>query len=249
MLWPKKESKTDKKVHVADFDSAEDSMAEAFRMLRLHLDHLLDKHSLDSKGKTLLITSALPNEGKTTVASNLSLAAASSGRKTLLIDSDCKNPFVHKAFNCPRSPGLTDYLLDHPETGPVMSSNIHENLKVLSAGRKVKQSHELLLSKDFDVMMARFKQHYDLIVLDSPPIGMVADAGIIASKVNHIYMAVRTGKTSFKTIEKATQSLMKLGVNIDGVIMTRCNLKKNKYYYYSNYPGYYSNYYNSDQDD
>ncbi|MCD4653437.1 CpsD/CapB family tyrosine-protein kinase [bacterium] len=241
MTRKKRESRRD--IYLANFDSTDDRIAEAFRMLRLHLDCLHEESKDSNKALTLLVTSALPSEGKTTVACNLALSSAYSGFKTLLIDGDTRNPFVHYAFGCERVPGLTDMLLSDKNEAPHIVTTQHANLSLLSAGRSVRKSSELLISKAFTELLDNARKKYHLIVLDSPPIGLVADAGIIAGKTDHLYLIVRSGKTNKRTVGKAVQTLRKLGVEITGVVLTRCDLSKNRYLYHTDYPGYYSTYY------
>ena len=241
-----KESHTDKNIKIADFSSSSDIMAEAFRMLRLHVDCLLDNAKNQELGISMLVTSAIQNEGKTTVASNLAVACANSGIETLLIDGDTRNPFVHKSFKCIRIPGLSDALLDDQMLTPNIQATDQEHLSLLTSGRSVSQSSELLSSVSFSGMLNHLRKKFQLIIVDSPPIGLVADAGIIATKVQHVYLVVRSGKTNRRTIEKAAQTIIKLGAELTGVVMTRCDIRKDRYHYYAAYPGYYSRYYHED---
>jgi len=230
-------------IFFADFNSSSDILAEAFRMLRLHIDCLFENVKESDPAKTILITSALQSEGKTTIACNLAVACAGSGLKTLLIDGDLKNPSVHRAFKCERKPGISDILLgDITESYPIHNSE-YKNLHILTAGKSIAQSTELLASAASTEFLNIIRKKYQLIIIDSPPIGLVSDAGILAGKVDKTYLVVRSGKTNRRTVEKAVETLTKLGVLISGIIMSRCSFKSNKYMYYSEYPAYYSRYY------
>lgn len=239
-----------KSINLADFTQSDNILTEAFRMLRLHVDCQIDKNKDSGSGTLVLITSAVQGEGKTTVACNLALACASSGTDTLLIDADLRNPNVHKAFGLDRRPGLADLLLDGKDVNAgKFNSTGHPHLSVLTAGKSLHQSTELLGTPFLEEILNSLKNRFRLIILDSPPLGYVADAGIISTKVNSTYLVVRAGKTNRRTVEKTAQTLRKLGAEISGIILSRCNVRKNRYLYYTDYPAYYTKYAREDGDD
>lgn len=237
-------------IFLADFGSSDSVLSEAFRMLRLHVDCQVEKHRTAESGTTVLVTSAVQGEGKTTIACNLALACAGSGTNTLLIDADLRNPNVHKAFGFERKPGLSDVLLrsETAEPTPIRSTN-YAHLSVMTAGKSIHQSTELLGTPVLDSLLTDLKRKFSLIILDSPPLGLVADAGIISTKVQNTYLVVRAGKTNRRTVEKTAQTLWKLGTEISGIVLSRCNIKRNRYLYYSAYPAYYTKYYHEDAED
>jgi capsular exopolysaccharide synthesis family protein len=239
----KRKPGTNTSIYLADFGTSDDVLTEAFRMLRLHVDCLLEDTKNQSGGTAILITSAVQGEGKTTVACNLALACAGTGIDTLLIDADMRNPNVHKAFNLERSPGLSDVLLNHQNMPLQAVKTNYDNLWILTAGKSVHRSTELLGTPVLTDLMKQAANRYKLVILDSPPLGLVADAGLLATRVQGVYLVVRAGKTNRRTVEKTVGTLHKLGAEIKGIIMSRCNFRKNRYLYYADYPGYYSTYY------
>ncbi len=247
MAKTRSKPRTKEPIHVVDFESSESILTEAFRMLRLHVDCLIDKFKNDPIGVSILITSAVQGEGKTTIACNLAMACASSGMDTLLIDADMRNPNVHRAFNCEKSPGLSDYLLKGTDSPFPVTTTKHPKLTILTAGKSINRSTELLGTPSLAKLLDEARRRYQLVILDSPPIGLVADAGILASRVQGNYLIVRAGKTNRRTVEKTAHTLWKLGADITGIILSRCNIRKNRYLYYAEYPGYYSNYYREDK--
>lgn len=245
-----KKSKKDtkgKRINLANFGSSDDILTEAFRMLRLYVDSIIEECADSDSGASILITSALQSEGKTTVSCNLALACASSGIKTLLIDGDLRNPNVHRAFEMDKEPGLSGYLLKEITGELPVRPSVHKNLSILTAGRSIKQSTELLASSAASDLIKTLRSQFQLVIVDSPPIGLVSDAGILASKVNNTYLVVRAGKTSRRVVEKAVETFWKLGAEISGIILSRFNVKSNRYLYYSDYPSYYSSYYREDK--
>lgn len=237
--------KRERSIQLVDFDSTKDSLAEAFRMLRLQIEASIDS---DSKpiGSTILITSCIQGEGKTTIASNLAEVCAIAHIPTLLIDADLRKPMIHQVFDVPRSPGITDLLMDdHPSSIPIIPTLVSD-LSIIPAGRAMKHTTEILGSPAFVRFVENLKQQYKLIIIDSPPAGIVADAGVLARKVDAIYLVVRAGHTNSRAVEKTVKNLRELGGNVRGVILSRVDVRRDRYYYYHYYPHYYSKYYDEE---
>jgi capsular exopolysaccharide synthesis family protein len=230
-------------VRLVDFDSTRDPLAEAFRMLRLQIEATIDEDSEESIGSTILITSALQSEGKSTIACNLAEVCAIAGISTLLIDTDLRRPVLHKVFQVDRQPGMTDILMDdNPEFVPISPTRIN-NLSIIPAGRSLKHTTEILGSPAFNRFVDKLRKQFKLIIFDSPPAGIVADAGVLARKVDAVFVVIRSGLTNSRTVEKTVRNLRDLGAKIRGVILSRINPRKSHYYYKHYYPQYYSRYY------
>jgi capsular exopolysaccharide synthesis family protein len=186
-------------IDLVDFDSTRDPLAEAFRMLRLHIEMSMEEDS--NRGTVIMITSSVQSEGKTMISSNLSKICAIARIPTLLIDCDLRRPMVHNVFDIPRSPGITDFLLeDFPESIPIVSS-IVGHLSIIPAGKYIKHSTEMLSSPSFSKFLEKMRQQYKLIIIDTSPAGIVADSGVIAKKVDAIFMVIRVGYTNSRTVE------------------------------------------------
>jgi capsular exopolysaccharide synthesis family protein len=206
--------------------------AELYRILRTNLKlSQLGKHST-----SILITSTAPVEGKSTNSINLAITFAQTGGKTLLIDADLRRPIIHKVFNVPLHPGLTEILI-----GDITSYNkaiipvAVNNLFLLPAGTIPPNPSELLESGKFPELLKYASENFDQIIIDSAPIGMVSDTTIIANMVDGVVVVMHAGKTDRFIASKAVQLLKKNKIHIYGAIlnnMQKENIYKSYYYYY-----------------
>jgi len=186
--------------------------------------------------KSILITSASQNEGKTLTACNIAQFFAKAGKKTLLIDCDLRRPVVHKIFNIDHKPGLTDALVDK-------SLIIHEvdniSLFVLTCGTKPPNPSEILNTQKMKDIFEDLKKDFDFIILDSPPILPVTDPIILAGSVDGIYLVIRSGMTKQNLAVLAKKEFEKSGFCFSGSILNDINMKdvygySKKYYHYYN---------------
>jgi len=162
---------------------------------------------------------------------------------TLLIDTDLRKPSVHNAFGIPRKPGITDCLLSDGKMPPPIMKPLIPNLSILPAGKATKHTTEILGSPPFGRLLNDLKKKFSLIILDSPPAGIVSDVGVLANKVDSIFLVIRVGLTKIRTVKQVVRTIKDLGGNIQGSILSRINPKRERYYYYHHYPHYYSSYY------
>jgi succinoglycan biosynthesis transport protein ExoP len=182
------------------------SGAESFRSLRTAI------HVASHAGRlrSLLVTSPLFGEGKSTVAYNTAIAFALAGKKVLLLDADMRKPIQHHLFDRPCSPGLTDLLEGKATTGSVIHRHrTVPSLSLLPAGSETSASAELLESDKFNVLLATLTQEYDLVIADSPPILLVSDARILSEKFGATLAVVRARQTT-KTVLKSLSSVLEL---------------------------------------
>ena len=180
--------------------------AESFRSLRTAI------HVASHAGRlrSLLVTSPLFGEGKSTVAYNTAIAFALAGKKVLLLDADMRKPIQHQLFDRPCSPGLTDVLEGKATTASVIHRHrIVPSLSLLPAGSETSASAELLESDKFNVLLATLTQEYDLVIADSPPILLVSDARILSEKFGATLAVVRARQTT-KTVLKSLASVLEL---------------------------------------
>jgi len=184
------------------------------------------------RSHAILISSSLPQEGKTAIASNLAVSFASGGLKTILIDTNLRKPAVHSLFHCAQDPGLTDYLNSQADINSIIIPTDIEGLSVIPAGGSVLNTTEILNSDKMAGLMAELKKRFDKIVVDSPAILNVADAVILASFIDSIILVVNTGATDKRLLKKAVDEL-RLGQMDDkilGGIMNRFNASKRMLY-------------------
>jgi succinoglycan biosynthesis transport protein ExoP len=211
-------------------------LVESFRNLRSTLLFM----PLDGqRPKTLLITSAIPNEGKSTISCNLALVLAFAGMKTLLIDADLRRGAIHSAFGLKRDPGLTDVLRHNVKWEDAVRTTGVENLHVLPRGRNVPQPSEYLLSRSTDVLIQELYSQYDYIIIDSSPILAADDTASLAPKIDATLFVVRLSFTSAKLTRKSLEILYNRQANIPGLILNQVDTSSPEfvYYQYSDYYG------------
>lgn len=212
-------------------------ISEMYRRLRSDfLFSLPDKSS-----KSILISSANPQEGKSVSASNLSIVLAQSGKKVLLVDADLRRPNIEVLFGL-SSVGLSDFIIGNATYDDIILPSVVENLNVVTAGSQVSNPAELLGSDIFKHFFEKAMQEYDFLIIDSPPINSVVDAVAIADLIDLMLIVVRAGKTKKKELRTTLQILSYVQHKIKGVLLNDINQKSfiTDYNYYNNY-----NYYGS----
>jgi len=209
--------------------------AEEFRSLRTRLDHMQSLQPLH----TVVVTSASPAEGKSFTATNLAITQAQlADKRVLLADFDFRRPTVDKTFQIPCAPGITDYLLGKATLGQIMHRIAATNLYVLTAGDAVTNPLELLNLRECKELIQELRDHFDWVILDSPPLLFAADANLLSTMCDGTILVVRIGTTTFDSVTRALQSLCEnnvLGVVVNGA---RRGELYSKYTYYHDY--YYS---------
>jgi protein-tyrosine kinase len=201
---------------------------EEFRTLRSRLYQMRDKQSL----KKVLITSALPREGKSFIAANLAqVIVQQRGRRALLIDADLRGPRLHSALGTAATPGLAQYLLGETDEFGVVQRGPMENLFFISSGGPVTNPAELVANGKLKFLLSRVEPLFDWIILDSPPAVPVSDAALLADYCDGVLMVVRSNATPFDIARKARQEFRDkhlLGVVLNGL---EANSRYTEYYY------------------
>ena len=216
-------------------DDQRHQLVESYRNLR---STLLFMPMEGTRPKTLLVTSAVPNEGKSTTSSNLALVLAFAGMKTLLIDADLRRGAIHQSFGVPRDPGLTDVLGHNVNWKLAIRETGVENLHVLPRGRNVPQPSEYLLNKATDRLLQELYPLYDYIIIDSSPVLAADDTASLAPKIDATLFVTRMGFTSAKMTRKSLEILYKRQANIPGVILNQVDTSSPEFVYYQ-YEEYY----------
>jgi polysaccharide biosynthesis transport protein len=207
------------------------SLTEAYRQLRTHM--LLSKGH--AKMKSLLITSSVPGEGKTTMAVNTAISLARTGALVLLIDADMRKPRLHKIFGLENEEGLSTVLSD--EVGDVEALKVikhHEKsgVDVLTSGPVVPDATEYLGSDQMRKLVSTFRFTYDYIVIDSPPVAYFADGVLLSALVDGVVLVVNSGGSGRDTVRQAYQVLQDVGANIYGVVLNNAKGVNYDYDYY-----------------
>ena len=209
--------------------------AEAFRNIR---SSILFKNWQGKPPKTILVTSAVPNEGKTTVTSNLAITLALGGSRVLLADCDLRRGGVSELFKLPTSPGLTEVLRGSLHWRDAVQETSTSNLHLLARGEVFDQTSEMLLSKKAEEVLREMSAEYDYVVFDSAPVLVADDTGSFAPKLDTVLFVVRMSSTIARLSSKALDSLYERQVNVGGVILNRASTSLKEYTYY-NYASYY----------
>ena len=203
--------------------------AEEFRTLRSRLYQIREKLPL----KRLMVTSALPKEGKSFVAANLAqVIVRQHGRRALVIDADLRSPGMHRHLGASQTPGLSDYLLGECDEFAIMQRGPMENLFFVPAGRQATGAPELLANGRLKLFLQRVEPLFDWIIMDTPPVIPVADSTLLANFCEGVLMVVRSNATPSDLARKAReefQDKLLLGVVLNGIPADQ--LPQSKYYY------------------
>lgn len=190
--------------------------AEAYRSLRTNVEFA----SVDAPIQTVLVTSAVPSEGKSVTAANLAIAFAQAGRPTLLIDTDLRQPDMQDLFRLPNERGLTTVLRSDDESlESVIHKSEQDNLDVLTSGPLPANPAELLGSQRMKTVLRSLRAGHDLLIFDSPPLGIVADAVVLSSFLDATILVIDAGRTRSAAVRQARDALAKAGANVLGVVL------------------------------
>ncbi|MHA7269807.1 CpsD/CapB family tyrosine-protein kinase [Arthrobacter sp. HLT1-20] len=210
--------------------------AESFRQLRTNLQFAHVSH----KSKTVLVTSSLPGEGKTSTATNLAIAMAESGQTVALVDADLRRPMVATYLGLEGQAGLTTALIGLADVQDLMQPWGKNELHVLASGRIPPNPSELLGSVEMKQLIERLEGAFDAVVIDAPPLLPVTDAAVLAQQVGGVLMVIGCHSAKRPTVEKAFSTLKLVDADVLGVVLNRVPTKGADAYSY-NYYGYISN--------
>jgi non-specific protein-tyrosine kinase len=190
--------------------------AEAYRALRTNVEFA----ALDRPVHTLLVTSAVPSEGKTVTAANLGVVFAQGGRKVLVVDADLRKPGLHEMFAATNEIGLTDLLRgDGVSMSGLVRQTDQKNLDILTAGRHPPNPAELLGSQRMRGLVEAFVDAYDLVIFDSPPLDVFADSAVLSSFLDGSILVVEAKRGRRNQVRAAREALTKANANILGVVI------------------------------
>ena len=207
---------------------------EYFNALRTNIQFLgKDK-------KVIAITSTSENEGKSTVSTNLAISLARLGLKIMLVDADTRKSVMAGRFKFKHKiSGLSNYLSGVSPIEDVIYETDVEHLNVIPAGQVPPNPTGLLQNKNFNIMIEVFREYYDYVIIDTPPVGRVIDAAIVAPKTDGVVMVVEANRVKKKTLEKCKEQLEKGGAEFLGVILNKVSSNELGY---GGYYGHYGNY-------
>jgi capsular exopolysaccharide synthesis family protein len=214
--------------------------AECCRTVRTNLAFM----SAEAPARSLVVTSASPSEGKTTVAVSLAIAMAQSGKRVLLVDTDLRRPKVHKAFRLPLGQGVTAVLVGDCALEDVVQRTEVANLDVVTCGAIPPNPSELLHTSRFSALVAEALAEYDRVLFDSPPLGAVVDAAVVATQAQGVIIVARSEYTTRDALASVLRQLRDVKAMVRGAVVNCVDLSASRYgygnYYYYSREGYYA---------
>lgn len=206
-------------------------ISEAYRTLRTNLEF----SSLDKAIRTMVVTSAAPEEGKSTTLANLAVTIAQAGKKVILVDCDLRRPSLHQIFDARSSVGFTDMMRDDAlMVNPPLQETCVPNLFLLTSGTIPPNPSELLASRRMSEVIAALQQRADMVLFDAPPVIAVTDAAVLASRVDAVLLVISAGKTKREHANKAKALLEKVNAHLIGTVLNNVKGETSLYQYYSN---------------
>jgi succinoglycan biosynthesis transport protein ExoP len=215
------------------------NFSEAFRAIRTNVLF----SSAAEGSKAVVVTSSGPGEGKTLVATNLAVALAQASQRVLLVDADMRKPRVHAVFGKTQEPGLSNVLVGNAKASEGVRNSSVPGLWILPAGMNPPNPAELLGSKRFKDFVTSLGQHFDWVVIDTPPVMAVTDSAIAAHAAQGVVFVLGAEMTSRRTAQRAIEQLHNAQAKFVGAILNRVDLKHQGYYYSQYYKRAYADYY------
>ncbi|MDX8361124.1 MULTISPECIES: CpsD/CapB family tyrosine-protein kinase [Bacillaceae] len=204
-------------------------VSEQYRSLRTNIQFSMNAHAKQS----IVVTSSIPNEGKSTTITNLSISFAQQGKRILIVDADLRKPTLHNIFRISQENGLTNFLAGfYSSIDDVISNTEIDHLSIVPCGPIPNNPAELLSSKRMNDFLEEALQKFDLVLLDTPPVLAVTDAQIVSNLCGGVLLVVKSGKTDKKQVKKAKELLEQTNANILGAVLNKKVAGKNKYFNY-----------------
>ncbi len=211
------------------------AVAECCRSIRTNLLFMSPEKPL----RTILVTSSSPQDGKTITAVSLAVTMANSGNKVLVVDADLRRPRAHRAFNIPNTSGLSSLILGEETLEKVVRTTAVPNLSLVTCGPIPPNPAELLHTETFSQILKQMAEGYDRVIIDSPPVGAVVDAVVIATQVDGAVLVLKASRTSKDLARRAARALFDVNARIFGAVLNDLDLADRRYGYYYRRYGYY----------
>lgn len=205
--------------------------AESFRQLRTNLQFAHVSH----ESKTVLVTSSLPGEGKSTTAANLAIALAQSGQSVALVDADLRRPMIAEYLGLERNAGLTTALIGRADVDDLLQPWGNDQLYVLAAGQVPPNPSELLGTEKMKALIEHLEATFDAVIIDAPPLLPVTDAAVLAQQVGGVVVVVGTQKVRSTDLDKSLAALKLVDADLLGVVLNRLPSRGPDSYAYSYY--------------
>jgi capsular exopolysaccharide synthesis family protein len=213
--------------------------AEAIRAVRTAMLF----SSAEEGGRSVLVTSTGPHEGKTVISSSLAITLAQAGQRTLTIDADMRRPRLHEALGRSQEPGLSNVLVGEVGLADAIRQSPVKNLSLISAGHIPPNPAELLGSKKFEMLLDELKGRFEWIIIDAPPVMPVTDAAVLAHLIGGVLFVVGAEMTPRRAAVQAIEQLRSANAKFVGAVLNRVNVRRHAYYYAPYYRKEYGKYY------
>ncbi len=200
--------------------------------------------SQDKELKTITLTSCIPNEGKSLISTFLAIAMSENGKRTLIMDCDYRHPSVRKSMMFKKGKGVGSYYRDGAKLEDIVIPTGYEGLYLLDCEVKIPNPVEMINSESFIRLLDEAKEKFDVVIVDTPPLGSFIDAALIAAQTDATAVVVRSGVVDKKIISGAMEQLEKAKANVIGAVINCVETSKTPYYYYYKY---YNNYYGTNK--
>lgn len=211
-------------------DDHRSPMAESYRKVAANIEFA----NIDNNIKTIMVTSSLASEGKTTTISNLASVMTDSKEKILLIDLDLRKPSVHKQFNVSNKNGLTDLLMNKDGYKNYVN-NVYAGLDIITSGKIPSNPSEIINSKAIKELIKEVSIDYDYIFIDTPPVALVSDPITISTFSDAVILVIAHSETEKEVAKKSIENLRQVNANIIGTILNKVPTTKHNKYYYNYY--------------
>lgn len=208
-------------------DNPRSIVSEQYRTLRTNINFSMT----DRRIQTLLFTSAVVGEGKSTTAANVAIAYAQEGKKVLLVDADMRKPTMHYTFQRTNTIGLSNLLTGQWKIKDVLKPTDVDGLHLVTCGQIPPNPAELLSSSYMNRLIIEMKSLYDIIIFDAPPVLLVADSKILANKCDGTILVIQAGKSSKGSVIKTKDALIASKANIIGTVINKYKYENNNYYH------------------
>lgn len=222
-----------KKIDLTAFNDAKSPITEAYRTIRTNLSF----SGVNKQLKIIEVTSAVPNEGKSTVMASLAIVMAQAGKKILLVDCDFRNPTQHKLFGLPNK-GVSNCIATGGDFHEIIQHIDQDNIDILTSGPVAPNPSEILMSSRMQEFLDTVREEYDYVLIDTPPVILVTDSAVLSSKTDGVMLVVASGQDKPELVKAAKTRLEQAGANIIGCILNKVKVTGGKYGYGSNHYGY-----------
>jgi receptor protein-tyrosine kinase len=213
------------------FDTDNSAIAEAFRKLRTNLQFL----AVDNPPRVIVVTSSMPNEGKSTTAINIALALAEADHNVVLVDGDMRRPMLDKYLDLVGPVGFSTVLSGRATLSEVLQKTRFPGLTVLTAGAAPPNPSELLGSLAAKKVLGEMRAHFDYVIVDSSPLLAVTDAAVLAANADGVLIMARFGQTKHEQLTQAVGNLEDVGASVLGAVFTMTPVRRNAYSKYTYY--------------